>query len=171
MLSNLFQNSRTSTSSSLQRVGSCYSFNIMETNDLNTSINISVSKKHSIEFLLENKDETKRRKLFDNDLCTSSYQTIEQEMLNSRSNTLSATDALYQITTLGELWHNYDKLCSEAGKTLAKALSTNFTLKNLNLRSKNLYNASGKALAETLCNNITITSLNLEDNNLTDEAG
>ncbi|CAG8733734.1 14839_t:CDS:1, partial [Gigaspora rosea] len=65
------------------------------------------------------------------------------------------SDVLYQITAHGDLWLNYDKLCSEAGKTLVKALSINYTLKKFELKIKKSFNASGKALAETLCNNIT----------------
>ncbi|CAG8736502.1 23716_t:CDS:1, partial [Gigaspora rosea] len=47
-------------------------------------------------------------------LCTNSLQTTEQEIIESRSHTFSVSDAINLITTLGDLWHNSDKLCSEA---------------------------------------------------------
>ncbi|CAG8565291.1 8427_t:CDS:2 [Dentiscutata erythropus] len=94
----------------------------IEINDLNTSIDLPDSKKHCIEFLLDNKSETKRRKLFNNGmyciesdanitgLCTSSYQTIEREIPNSRLHVLSVSKALYQISTLGHLYKRQEKL-------------------------------------------------------------
>ncbi|CAG8480594.1 14169_t:CDS:2, partial [Cetraspora pellucida] len=180
MLSGLIRGSISSASSSidtLHSIGNSYSFNIIGTNDLSTSISLSVSKKHTIEFLLANKNETKRRKLVNNesntkiiDLRTNSYQTIGQEVPNSQTNNLSVSDALKQITTLSDLSFN-DMLNYEAGIALSKTLNMDLTLKYLDLSSKNLRNGSGKALAETLCNNITLTSLNLEKNHLADEAG
>ncbi|CAG8457849.1 15574_t:CDS:2 [Cetraspora pellucida] len=164
MHSDLIQSSNSSTSSSivsLHSIGDYYSFNIIGTNDLSTSISLSVSKKHTTEFLLANKSMKFTYK---------SYQTIGQEVPNSQTNNLSVSDALKQVTTLGDLSID-DMLNYEAGKALAKALNMNSTLKYLDLSSKNLLNGSGKALAETLCNNITLTSLNLEKNHLTDEAG
>ncbi|CAG8794480.1 14852_t:CDS:2, partial [Cetraspora pellucida] len=166
------------------------SFNIISehfknANCLNSTINIPPSKKHSIEFLLDenNYNEIKRRKLSDSDL---------------QSYALSLNDAIYQITILSNLNLNHDKLCYEAGNALSEALSeilsNNNTLTNLNLENNylgddavmalakalyknttlmclNLYNNrfGGKAiktLAEALCKNITLTNLDLRSNNL-----
>ncbi|CAG8594510.1 1083_t:CDS:2 [Cetraspora pellucida] len=164
MILNLLQGSKSITLrpiDSFQSINSD-SFNIIpehfkNANSRNSTINIPLSKKHPIEFLLDENyyDEIKRRRLSDND---------------SRPYTLSLNDAIYQITNLSNLHLNHDKLCYEAGKALAEALCTNPNLKCLDLSLKKLCNGAGQEIAKALSNSNTLINLNLENNYLGDDA-
>ncbi|CAG8754839.1 6608_t:CDS:2, partial [Cetraspora pellucida] len=127
------------------------SFNIIpehfkNADSLNSTINMPPSKKHTIEFLLD------------------------ENYYDSQPYNLSLNDAIYQITNLSNLNLNHDKLCYEAGKALSEALCTNSNLKCLDLSSKTLCNGAGQEIARALSSNNTLTNLNLENNYLGDDA-
>ncbi|CAG8685356.1 23756_t:CDS:2, partial [Racocetra persica] len=85
---------------------------------------------------------------------TDTSQNIK--MPDSKPNTLSITEAIYQITILSNLNLNHDKKCDEAGKALAEALDANPTVEYLDLSSKELCNGAGRGIAKALCTNSTL---------------
>ncbi|CAG8600267.1 20727_t:CDS:2 [Cetraspora pellucida] len=120
-----------------------YSYQIMDTpfenaNSLNSTINIPSSKKHSIEFLLDENN----------------YRGI------------ALAKALRKNTTLTNLNLSYNELCELGGKVLAKALCKNNTLTNLDLSSNNHGESGGIALAKALCKNTALMNLILYDNKI-----
>ncbi|CAG8719781.1 8875_t:CDS:10, partial [Cetraspora pellucida] len=122
-------------------------------NSPNSTINPSISKKHTIKVLQNENDynKIKRRKLFNN------------EMLDSKPYIISINGAIHQITNLSNLNLNHDKLCYEAGK----ALCTNPILKDLDWT---LCDGTWQGIVEVLGNNKTLTNLNIENKTLSDDA-
>ncbi|RIB11646.1 hypothetical protein C2G38_2202874 [Gigaspora rosea] len=164
LLSSLHRFSMLGSVNFFQNIGSD-SFNIIpeffkDISNLNSISNQQISKKHPINFSLnEDNNEIKRRKVVNNELSS------------SQPYTLPITEAIDKIISLSDLYLNHNKLSIEAGKVLAESLYTNPTLNYLDLSSKRLCNGAGQAMAIALCNNNTLTNLNLGSNYLSDEAG
>ncbi|RIB17641.1 hypothetical protein C2G38_2142511 [Gigaspora rosea] len=155
MLLDLFRGSRSILRSiDLFQTINSDSFNITpehfkNAESLNSTINLSTSKKHSIEFLLNEN---------------------EYNMLDSQPYTLPINDATFQITNLKNLDFSHNKLCYEAGKALVETPCTEPSFKFLDLSSKKLCNGVVQGIVEVLDSNNTLTGLNLTFSNLGDDA-
>ncbi|KAF0390601.1 hypothetical protein F8M41_010813 [Gigaspora margarita] len=158
-----------------QSIGSD-SFNIIpeffkDISNLNSTSNTQISKKRTINVLLnEDNNEIKRIKV------------IKNEISSSQQYTLPIAEAIKKIMSSSNLYLNYDKQIYEAGKALteifgnnlgelaikalSKALYNNLTLTNLDLSDIRLNGSAIKVLAEALSKNTTLTNLDLSLNRL-----
>lgn len=71
---------------------------------------------------------------------------------------------------LTHLFLAFNCIDDDAGKTLAKEMETNKTVKTLGLRGNMLGVESGKAFSEMLCSNDTLQTLDVSDNRLNNAA-